>query len=71
MSADASQFSASKLLINEFNVRVRRILIREQELVNRLEYVLKSRGEMLFSRTWGEISEFEGTVWDENDWKCI
>ena len=67
MSADASQVSDSKLLMNEFKARMRRILIREQELVNRLEYVLKSRGEMFFSRTWGEISEFEGTVWDEND----
>ena len=67
MSADASQVSDSKLLMNEFKVRMRRILIREQELVNRLEYVLKSRGEMVFSRTWGETSEFVGTVWDEND----
>ena len=50
---------------------VRSILITEQELVNRTEGILKSRGEMAFSRTWGETSEFVGTVWDANDSRCL
>ena len=51
MFAEVLNVSDSKLFMNEFKDRVRSILIWEEELVNRLEYVLKSRGEMVFSRT--------------------
>ena len=37
MTAEVLNISDSKLFMNEFKVRMRRILIREQELVNRLE----------------------------------
>ena len=51
MFAEVLIVSDSELFMNEFKVRVRSILITEEELVNRLEQVLKSRGEMVFSRT--------------------
>ena len=69
VTAGAS-IAESSFLMNRFNDIVRKILMSWLERVSRLAYVCKSKGEIGFSRTCGDMSEV-GTIWDANDTKCV